>query len=135
MAHGVASGSVMRIVARVRWDERSSVLLQFARFRRGTTESRSWAPAYSRPDERSVVVRNRTDGRRRYFRPRNLNLVRSAASLAPVVAIVCCVLRRNKFRFGHAVQAIQGDLLDVEVLADHVGGDADVAQSQCQRIR
>jgi hypothetical protein len=32
MAHGVASSSVMRIVARVRWDERSSVLLQFARF-------------------------------------------------------------------------------------------------------
>src|ERR1700735_5560039 len=51
---------------------------------------------------------------------RNLNVVRSAASLAPVVAIVCCVLRRNKFRFGHAVQAIQGDLLDVDVLADQV---------------
>ena len=61
--------------------------------------------------------------------------VRSAASLAPVVAIVCCVLRRSKFRFGHAVQAIQGGLLDVDVLADNVGGDAGVAQSQCQRIR
>src|ERR1700748_2930859 len=55
--HGVASSSVMGIVARVRWDERSNVLLQFARFRRGTTESRSWDPAYSRPDERPVVVR------------------------------------------------------------------------------
>jgi hypothetical protein len=84
----------------------------------------------SRPDERSVVVRNRTDARRRYFRLRNLNVVRSAALLAPVVAIVCCVLRRNKFRFGHAVQAIQGDLLDVDVLADHVGGAAAGAQSQ-----
>jgi hypothetical protein len=67
--------------------------------------------------------------------PATLNVVRSAASLAPVVAIVCCVLRRNKFRFGHAVHAIQGGLLDVDVLADHVGGDAGVAKSQCQRIR
>jgi hypothetical protein len=41
--------------------------------------------------------------RRQCFRSRILNVVRSAASLAPVVAIVCYVLRRNKFRFGHAV--------------------------------
>ena len=103
------------IVASVRCDDLGSALLQFARFRRGTTESRSWAPAYSRP--------------------RDLNVVRSAASLAPVVAIVCCALRRQEFRFGDAVEAVQGDLLDVDVLADHVGGDAGVTQSQCQRIR
>jgi hypothetical protein len=59
-------------------------------------------------------------------------VVRSAASPASAVAIVCYVLRRKKFRFGHAVQAIQGGLLDVDVLADHVGGDASVAQPQCQ---
>jgi hypothetical protein len=82
-----------------------------------------------------VVVHNRTDGRRRYVRIRNLNVVHSAVSVAPVLAIDCCVLRRNKFRFGHAVQAIQGSLLDVEVLADHVCGDAYVTQSQYQRIR
>jgi hypothetical protein len=64
-----------------------------------------------------------------------LNVVRSAVSLAPVVVIVCCVLRRKKFRFGHAVQVIQGGLLDVDVLADHLGGDAGVPQPQCQRIR
>jgi hypothetical protein len=46
-------------------------------------------------------------------------VVRSAVSLAPVVAIVCCVFRRNKFRFGHAVQAIQGGWLDVDEQADN----------------
>jgi hypothetical protein len=52
MVNGVrVSCSAIGIVTRVRWDERSSALLQFARFRRGTNESRSWAPAYSRPDE------------------------------------------------------------------------------------
>jgi hypothetical protein len=49
--------------------------------------------------------------------------------------IVCCILRRNKFRFGHAVKAVQGRLADVDVLADHLCGDAGLAQSQCQRIR
>jgi hypothetical protein len=67
--------------------------------------------------------------------PRDLNVVRSAASPGSVVAIVCYGLRRKKFRFGHAVEAIQGGLLDVDVLADHVGGDACVAQPQRQRIR
>jgi hypothetical protein len=66
---------------------------------------------------------------------RDLNVVRSAAAPAPVVAVVCYVLRRKKFRFSHAVQAIQGGQLDVDVLADHVGGDAGVAQPQHQRIR
>jgi hypothetical protein len=33
------------IVASVGCDERSSALLQFARFRRGSTQMRSWAPA------------------------------------------------------------------------------------------
>ena len=43
-------------------------------------------------------------------------MMRSTASLAPVAAIVCCVLRRKKFRFGHPVQAIHGGLLDVEFI-------------------
>src|ERR1700722_17427116 len=66
---------------------------------------------------------------------RDLNVVQSAASPASVVAIVCYVLCCLKFRFGHAIQAIQGGQLDVDVLADHVGGDACVAQPQRQRIR
>jgi len=37
------------------------------------------------------------------------------------------MLYRNKFRFSHVVQAIQGSLFDVDVLADHVGGDTGVA--------
>ena len=72
---------------------------------------------------RFVVVRSRTD------RWGDLDVLRSAASLAPVEAIVCCILRRNKFRFGHAVQAIQASRLDADILADHVGDDASVAQS------
>ncbi len=59
---------------------------------------------------------------------RHLNVVRSAASSAPVAAINCCVLRRKKFRIRHAVQAIECGLLDVDVLADHLGRDAGVAQ-------
>ena len=74
---------------------------------------------------RFVVVRSRTD------RWGDLDVRRSAASVALVLAIVCFVLRRNKFRFGHAVQAIQAGLLDADILADHAG----VAQPQCQRIR
>jgi hypothetical protein len=51
MVNGVwVSRSAMGIVTRVRCDERSSALLQFARFGRGTTESRSWAPLVSCPD-------------------------------------------------------------------------------------
>jgi hypothetical protein len=65
----------------------------------------------------------------------DLNVARSAPSLTPVVAIVCCVLRRKKFRFGDAVHAIEGGRLDVEVQADHICGDAGVAQPQRQRIR
>jgi hypothetical protein len=49
--------------------------------------------------------------------PRDPSVVRSAPSVAHVEAAVCCLLRRKKFRFGDAVQAVQGDLLDVEVLA------------------
>src|ERR1700693_3904671 len=49
------------IVTQVRCDELSNALLQFARFRRSTTESRSWTPAYFlRPDEgglRSSAIR------------------------------------------------------------------------------
>lgn len=51
-----------------------------------------------------------------------------------VSAIIWCVLRRNKFCFGHAVQTIQGSLLDIDVLADHIGGDAGIAQPQCQGV-
>ena len=47
-------------------------------------------------------------------------------------AAVCNFLRSMEFRFGNAVQAVQGSLVDVDVFADHVGGDAGVAQSQCQ---
>jgi hypothetical protein len=36
---------------------------------------------------------------------------------APVEAAVCCLVRRKKFRLGDAVEAVRGDLLDVEVLA------------------
>lgn len=51
MVNGVwVSHSAMGMVTRVRCDERSSVLLQFARFERGTTQSRSWGPLTSRPD-------------------------------------------------------------------------------------
>jgi len=47
------------IVTRVRCDERSSALLQFARFRRSATESRSWAGLVPRPRRKgSEVVRN-----------------------------------------------------------------------------
>jgi hypothetical protein len=45
------------------------------------------------------------------------------------------LMRRNKFRFGRAVQAIRGGLFDVDVLTDHVCGDTGVAQPQCERIR
>ena len=55
--------------------------------------------------------------------------------MARVVAGVRCLLRRKEFRFGDAVEAVQGVLLDVNVLADHNGGDAGVAQSQCQRVQ
>jgi hypothetical protein len=51
MVNGVwVSRSAMGMVTRVRCDERSSALLQFARFGRGTTESQSWAPLASCPD-------------------------------------------------------------------------------------
>jgi hypothetical protein len=40
-------------------------------------------------------------------------VVRSAASPASVLAIVCYGLRRKKFRFAHAVQAVQGGQLDL----------------------
>jgi hypothetical protein len=49
--------------------------------------------------------------------PRDPSAVRSAPSVAPVEAAVCCLLRRKKFRFGDAVETVRGDLLDVEVLA------------------
>jgi hypothetical protein len=55
---------------------------------------------------------------------RDPNVVRSAASVVVVVAAVWCLLRREEFRLGDAVEAVQGGLLDVGVLADHVGGDA-----------
>ena len=55
-------------------------------------------------------------------------LILPTRDLNVVLAIVCYVLRRKKFRFGHPVQAIQGGQLDVDVPADHVGGDACVAQ-------
>jgi hypothetical protein len=63
---------------------------------------------------------------------RDPNVVRSAASVVVVVAAVWCLLRREEFRLGDAVETVQGGLLDAGVLADHVGGDAGVAQSQCQ---
>jgi hypothetical protein len=102
MANGVrVSRSAIEIVTQVRCDERSNALLQFARFPRGATESRPWQPAYSPPRRKgSVVVRNWTEGRRRISDPRDVNVVRSAASLAPVVAIACCILHRKDFRFG-----------------------------------
>ena len=50
--------------------------------------------------------------------PRDPSVVRSAPSVVPVEAAVCCLVRRKKFRFGDAVAAVQGDLLDVEVLAE-----------------
>jgi hypothetical protein len=53
--------------------------------------------------------------------------------MALVVAAICCLLRRKEFRFGDSIAAVQGALLDVDVLADHLGGAAGVAQSQCQR--
>jgi cytochrome P450 len=57
----------------------------------------------------------------------------------PVVATVTPTRARQRSTAGsglaEAVQAIQGGLLEVDVLADHVGGEADVAQPQCRRIR
>jgi hypothetical protein len=41
---------------------------------------------------------------------------------------VCCFLRRREFRLSDTVEAVRGGPLDVDVLADHVGGDAGVAQ-------
>jgi hypothetical protein len=60
--------------------------------------SRGLGPrAYSPPKRQGyVVVRNWTDLRRRYFRQRDLNVVRSIALLALVVTIVSC---RKKVRF------------------------------------
>jgi hypothetical protein len=79
--------------------------------------------------------------------PRRVRLQRSAApislaatqtscgrraSIALVVAAVCCLLRRKEFRFADAVQAVKGILLDIDVLADHLGGDAGVTQSNAR---
>jgi hypothetical protein len=89
MANSVrVSRSAIGIVTRVRCDERSSALPQFARFRRGTTESRSWAPAYSPPRRRRAESSAIGQiGGADTSEPRDLNVVRSAASLAPVVAM------------------------------------------------
>ena len=57
------------------------------------------------------------------------------ASVTLVVADFYCLLRRKEFRFGDTVEAVQGFPLDIDVLADHVGGDGGVAQPQCQRVR
>jgi hypothetical protein len=43
-------------------------------------------------------------------------------------------LAPQNFRFGDVVEAVQGDPLDVDALADHFGGHSGVAQSQCQRV-
>jgi hypothetical protein len=50
--------------------------------------------------------------------------------MALVVAAVCCRLRHKEFRLADALQAVQGGLLDIDVLADHLGGDAGVTQPQ-----
>jgi hypothetical protein len=50
--------------------------------------------------------------------PRDPSAVGSAPSVAPVEAAVCCLVRRKKFRLGDAAETVQGDLLDVEVLAE-----------------
>lgn len=42
--------------------------------------------------------------------------------MALVVAAVCCLLRDEEFRFGDPVKAVQGSLLDVDVLPDHESG-------------
>ena len=52
-----------------------------------------------------------------------------------VMAGAVSLARTEEFRFGDAAQTIQGGPFDdVDVLADHVGGDASVAQPQCQRV-
>jgi hypothetical protein len=60
---------------------------------------------------------------------------RSAALIARMWKIICNGQRCNEFRLGHAVQASQAGPVDVDVLADHICGDAGLAQSQCQRVR
>jgi hypothetical protein len=44
-------------------------------------------------------------------------------------------LRCSQFRFGYAVEALEEWFIDVEILADHVGSDPGVAQSERQRVR
>jgi hypothetical protein len=51
------------------------------------------------------------------------------------VLAVSFLLLRKEFRLGHPIDAVEGILLDGDILADHFGSDTRIAQSQCQRVR
>ena len=111
----------MGIVVRVRWDELSSSPLQCrpvsALYYFGRDRELRLAPC---PEGRVFRV---VCGLKRWPVPGPTTPTgRSAASLALVVAAVCCLLRSKEFGFGDAVEALEGDVLDVDVQADHVGG-------------
>jgi hypothetical protein len=109
----------MGIVAPLRCDERSSALLQFhpvsARYYLvAIVNSRVLPP---KPPGIPHRARPQTMRGADNAGPRDPSVVGSAPSVVPVEAAVYCLLRRKTFRLGDAVEAVQGDLLDVEVLA------------------
>jgi hypothetical protein len=123
MANGVrVSRSAIGIVTQVRCDERSSALLQS---RPASKRYYLVAALSSRLSHAQTAgAKRRLRLKRRRAWPHDSNVVQSAASVTCGSDGVL-FLRRKEFRFGDTVQAVQGGLLDVDVLAHPAAQERD----------